>query len=56
MFLDIETQKAKNSETAKTPLKQSIIDLEAQEARKYFLNPQNYLSTPRIREPLFEKV
>jgi hypothetical protein len=42
MFLDIETQKAKNSETAKTPLKQSIIDLEAQEARKYFLNPQNY--------------
>lgn len=47
MFLDAENQEAKpslskNSETAKTPLKQSIIDLEAQEARKYFLNPKNY--------------
>jgi len=42
MFLDAENQEAKNSETAKTPLKQSIINLSALEAREYFLNPQNY--------------
>jgi hypothetical protein len=42
MFLDAENQEAKNSETAKTPLKQSIINLSALEAREYFLNPKNY--------------
>jgi hypothetical protein len=46
MFLDAENQEAKDSETAKTPPKQLIIDLKASEAREYFLNSQNYFKGP----------